>query len=71
MSKAEYSAKALLDFSNEKLLESLNFLRKEHFNLRFQQTLGELTNSSRFSKVRKDIARIHTELSKRKKLESK
>ncbi len=34
--------------------------RKELFNLRFQQASGELENTSRFSAVKKDIARLKT-----------
>ena len=67
MSKTEYSAKKVSELSAEKLKESLILLKKELFNLRFQLTLGELANTSRFREVRKDVARINTELSKRKK----
>ncbi|AFB21353.1 50S ribosomal protein L29 [Rickettsia canadensis] len=49
----------------EELYKKLNLLKKELFNLRFQQTLGELKNTSRFSLVKKSIARIKTELTKR------
>lgn len=66
MSKTEYSTKMLAEKNVEKLMESLSFLKRELFNLRFQQAAGELQNSSRFSKVRKDIARVKTELSRRK-----
>ena len=44
-------------------------LRKEQFNLRMQQGTGQLTNSSRFKQVRRQIARIKTrivEISKEK-----
>ncbi|NRB10484.1 MAG: 50S ribosomal protein L29 [Rickettsiaceae bacterium] len=63
---ADYTAKALSALSIEKLRESMALLKKELFNLRFQSKLGELTNSSRFAIVKKNIARINTELSKRK-----
>lgn len=49
----------------EELCKNLNLLKKELFNLRFQQTLGELKNTSRFLLVKKSIARIKTELTKR------
>lgn len=65
-SKSEFTSKALADLSVEKLIEKSAFLKKELFNLRFQKTLGELTNTSRFAKVRKDIARVNTELNKRR-----
>jgi len=35
-------------------------LRKELFNLRFQQTTGEIENPLRIRHVRKDIARVLT-----------
>ena len=66
MNKSEFTSKALSEISAEKLTEKFAFLKKELFNLRFQKTLGELTNTSRFAKVRKDIARVNTELTKRK-----
>ncbi len=66
MSDKEFTSKALSGLSVEKLREKVVFLKKELFNLRFQKTLGELTNTTRFSRVRKDIARVNTELTKRK-----
>jgi large subunit ribosomal protein L29 len=38
---------------------------QELFNLRFQRTTGKLTNSARFSQVKKDIARVKTILRQR------
>ena len=66
MSDKEFTSKALSGLSVEKLREKVVFLKKELFNLRFQKTLGELTNTTRFFMVRKDIARVNTELTKRK-----
>ncbi|MCC8461428.1 MAG: 50S ribosomal protein L29 [Candidatus Megaira endosymbiont of Carteria cerasiformis] len=71
MSNSDYKAKALLDLDNKKLEEALSFFKKELFNLRFQKTLGELTNTSRFAKVRKNIARVETELTRRRKVGAK
>ena len=39
--------------------------KKEHFNLRFQKSAGQLTNTSRISKVKKSIARLMTMLNKK------
>lgn len=58
--RSELTSKTIAD-----LFKHLNLLKKELFNLRFQQTLGELKNTSRFSLVKKSIARIKTELTKR------
>ncbi len=67
MSKSEFTSKALSEISVEKLTEKFVLLKKELFNLRFQKKLGELTNTSRFAQVRKDVARVKTEISKRRK----
>ncbi len=68
MSDLDYKANTLLGLDDKKLKDSLSFLKKELFNLRFQKTLGELTNTSRFAKVRKDVARVETELTRRRKV---
>ena len=68
MSDLDYKATTLLGFDDKKLKDSLSFLKKELFNLRFQKTLGELTNTSRFAKVKKDVARVETELTRRRKV---
>jgi large subunit ribosomal protein L29 len=46
--------------SADELKESLIGLRKEQFNLRFQQASGQLENTARVRQVRRDIARIKT-----------
>ncbi len=46
--------------SVSELKEELVSLKKELFNLRFQNATNQLDNSSRISEVRKNIARIQT-----------
>ncbi len=46
--------------SADELKESLLGLRKEKFNLRFQQASGQLENTARVRQVRRDISRIKT-----------
>jgi large subunit ribosomal protein L29 len=46
-------------------------LRKELFNLRFQQATGEIENPMRIHTVRKDIARVLTIKSEKLKKESR
>jgi large subunit ribosomal protein L29 len=41
-------------------------LRKEVFNLRFQQASGQLENTARRREVRRDIARVKTLLGERR-----
>jgi large subunit ribosomal protein L29 len=44
------------------LKDELAKLKKEQFNLRFQQATGQLEKSSRIREVRRAIARIQTVL---------
>ncbi|GIX13015.1 MAG: hypothetical protein KatS3mg118_0974 [Paracoccaceae bacterium] len=37
-------------------------LKKEAFNLRFQQATGQIENTARIRQVRRDIARVKTVL---------
>lgn len=46
----------------DQLSEQLLQLKKEQFNLRFQQATGQMEKTHRASEVRKDIARIKTVL---------
>ena len=52
--------------TEDQLQDELLKLKKEQFNLRFQQATGQLENTARFGKIRKDIARIRTIQSERK-----
>jgi len=51
--------------TDDQLQDNLLKLKKEQFNLRFQQATGQLENTARFSKVRKDIARLKTDMRRR------
>jgi large subunit ribosomal protein L29 len=53
-------ASELREMTLEELSSKENDLRKELFNLRFQQATGEIQNPKRISAVRKDIARVLT-----------
>jgi large subunit ribosomal protein L29 len=44
------------------LKEDLASLKKEQFNLRFQQATGQLEKSSRIREVRRAVARVQTVL---------
>ena len=46
--------------SPDELKDTLMDLRKEQFNLRFQQASGQLENTARMREVRRGIARIKT-----------
>ena len=51
--------------SDDELKDMLLDLRKEAFNLRFQQASGQLENTARVKDVRRDIARAKTILAER------
>lgn len=53
--------------SDDQLQENLSSLRREAFNLRFQRASGQLENTARVRQVRRDIARILTTLSERRR----
>jgi large subunit ribosomal protein L29 len=46
----------------DQLSDELVKLKKEQFNLRFQQATGQLEKSSRIREVRRAIARVQTVL---------
>ena len=48
------------------LADALADAKKELFNLRFQSATGQLESHGRLRAVRKDIARIYTEMNERK-----
>ena len=52
-----------VDELEEKLLQN----KKEQFNLRIQQSTGQLTNTAQIRKVRREIAQINTLVTERKK----
>jgi large subunit ribosomal protein L29 len=58
------SAKAALvrDLTDEALIERLTETKQELFNLRFQHVTGQLDNYSRLPELKREIARINTEL---------
>ncbi|MBT5435068.1 MAG: 50S ribosomal protein L29 [Alphaproteobacteria bacterium] len=46
--------------SPDQMKDEMLSLKKELFNLRFQQASGQMENTARVRKVRRDIARIKT-----------
>ena len=55
----------LRDKTPDQLRDQLASLKKEAFNLRFQQATGQLENTARMNAVRKDVARIKTVLNQK------
>ncbi|HHS94073.1 MAG TPA: 50S ribosomal protein L29 [Rhodobacterales bacterium] len=59
------SANELRDKTPDQLKEQLADLKKESFNLRFQQASGTLENSARVRVVRREAARVKTSLNEK------
>ncbi len=63
MAKIKDLRSMTVDELEAKLLEA----KKEQFNLRIQQSTGQLQNTASVRKVRREIAKINTLLTERKK----
>ena len=62
MKAANNDIKAIRDQDAASLKAEIASLKKEKFNLRFQQATGQLEKSSRIREVRRAIARVQTVL---------
>ncbi|MFC3614565.1 50S ribosomal protein L29 [Lutimaribacter marinistellae] len=61
------NAQELRDKTPDQLQEDLANLKKEAFNLRFQQATGQLEGTARIKAVRRDVARVNTVLNEKAK----
>ncbi len=61
------NAQELRQKTPDQLREELANLKKESFNLRFQQATGSLENPARMRRVRRDTARVKTILNEKAK----
>ncbi len=59
------NAHELRDKSPDQLREELSNLKKEAFNLRFQQATGQLESTARMRSVKRDVARVRTVLTEK------
>ena len=58
-------AQEIREFTDEELQDKLEDGRTELFNLRFQMATSQLDNTARVKQVKKNIARILTEIRSR------
>lgn len=58
-------ANELRDKTSDQLRDELVNLKKEAFNLRFQQATGALENTARMRTVKRDAARVKTILNEK------
>ncbi|MEJ6390887.1 50S ribosomal protein L29 [Gymnodinialimonas ulvae] len=59
------NAQEMRDKTPDQLRDELTALKKEAFNLRFQQATGQLENTARMRQVRRDAARVKTILNEK------
>ena len=59
------NAQELRDKTPDQLIEELSNLKKEAFNLRFQQATGQLESTARMRSVKRDVARVRTVLAEK------
>ncbi|MBY6049633.1 MULTISPECIES: 50S ribosomal protein L29 [Rhodobacterales] len=64
------NAQELRDKTPDQLRDALVDLKKEAFNLRFQQAGGSIENTARMRTVRRDVARVKTILNEKAKAEA-
>jgi len=60
MKASKIKAGEIREMGADKIKEKLVESKKELFNLRFQNNVGELENTEALSNVKKDIARLYT-----------
>jgi len=61
----DLASEQLRGMDDDRLVDELRKAKEELFNLRFQSATGQLDNHGRLRAVRKDIARIYTEMRER------
>lgn len=59
------------ELNDVEILNHINDLKQELFNLRFQAAVGKLENTAQLKKVKKEIARCYTVLTERATASSK
>ena len=59
------NATELREKTPDQLREELSNLKKEAFNLRFQQATGQLEDTARMRSVKRDAARVKTVLNEK------
>jgi len=58
--------KEIKKLSLSELKNKIYSLKKDLFNFRFRKVNGQLTDTAKVSEIKKDVAKIYTELKKKK-----
>ncbi len=64
---ASVKAKDIRLKTEKELAEQMLALKKEQFNLRFQKATGQLTHTDRQRQVKREIAKIQTIMTERRR----
>lgn len=64
---AKKAAENLRAQTDDQLVDAREQLKKELFNLRFQQASGQLENTARMRQARREVARIETIMTERRR----
>jgi len=57
--------KEIKKLSKDELVSKLDKLKKDLFNMRFKKTNGPLEDSSKYPQVKKDVAKVLTQINKK------
>jgi len=57
--------KEIKKLSKDELASKLDKLKKDLFNMRFKKTNGPLEDSSKYPQVKRDVAKILTQMNKK------
>jgi large subunit ribosomal protein L29 len=60
MKGSKIKASEIREMKADQIKEKLIEFKKELFNLRFQNDVGQLENTSTLSNIKKDIAKLYT-----------
>ncbi|MDD7314450.1 MAG: 50S ribosomal protein L29 [Bacilli bacterium] len=71
MAEKKTLAGKIRELNDTEILNHINDLKQELFNLRFQAAVGKLENTAQLKKVKKEIARCYTVLTERAAASSK
>lgn len=64
---ASVKAKDIRLKTEKELVEQILALKKEQFNMRFQKATGQLTHTDRQRQVKREIAKIQTIMTERRR----
>jgi large subunit ribosomal protein L29 len=57
--------KEVIKLSKDELVNKFNLLKKDLFNFRFRKINGQIEDTSKISKIKKDVAKLLTKLNKK------